>query len=68
MRAPRDGEATGSGPELEAKTKVKDAVPVLAQTESAVRVVEDGRVVGIVDRETILRAMTERPEVPRDGS
>jgi glycine betaine/proline transport system ATP-binding protein len=68
MRAPRDGEATGSGPELEAKTKVKDAVPVLAQTESAVRVVEDGRVVGIVDRETIRRAMTERPEVPRDGS
>jgi glycine betaine/proline transport system ATP-binding protein len=68
MRPPRDGEATAGGPELEAKTKVKDAVPVLAQTESPVRVVEDGRVVGIVDRETILRAMTERPEVSRDGS
>jgi glycine betaine/proline transport system ATP-binding protein len=68
MRDPREGEGAEGGAELEARTKLKDAVPVLAQTERPVRVVEDGRMVGVVDREAILRAMTERPEAAGDGS
>jgi glycine betaine/proline transport system ATP-binding protein len=61
MREPRSGEDEG-GPELDVTTKVKDAVSVVADTDRPVRAVEDGRVVGVVDREAILRAMTDRPE------
>jgi glycine betaine/proline transport system ATP-binding protein len=61
MRPARDGEDQG-GPELDVKTKVKDAVPVVAETERPVRAIEDGRVVGVVDRKAILHAMADPPE------
>jgi glycine betaine/proline transport system ATP-binding protein len=56
MRDPAPGEEN-AGPELPVGTKVKDAVPVVAATDGPVRAMEDGRVVGIVDREAVLRAM-----------
>ncbi len=56
MRAPEPGEAE-DGPELDVKTTVRDAVPVLAGTEKPVRAIEDGRVVGIVDRVAVLKAI-----------
>ena len=52
-------------------TTVKDAVPVVASTDEPVRAVEDGRVVGIVDRVAILRAMAMAGQLRRsrrDGS
>jgi glycine betaine/proline transport system ATP-binding protein len=61
MRVPRPGEETG-GPELDVTTKVKDAVPMAAATDGPVRAVENGRCVGIVDRELILKAMADAPE------
>jgi glycine betaine/proline transport system ATP-binding protein len=61
MREPRESEATG-GPELPVGTTLKDALPVVASTEQPVRAVKDGQVVGIVDREAILRAMAEDPD------
>ena len=61
MREPRPGEER-EGPELDVTTKVQDAVPVVAATDGPVRAVEDGRVVGVVDRETVLNAMVETPE------
>jgi glycine betaine/proline transport system ATP-binding protein len=61
MRPAREGEDQG-GPELDVKTKVKDAVPVVAETDRPVRAIEDGRVVGVVDREAILHAMADPPE------
>jgi glycine betaine/proline transport system ATP-binding protein len=61
MREPRSGEDEG-GPELDVKTKVKDAVPVVAETDRPVRATEDGRVVGVVDREAILHAIADSPE------
>jgi len=67
MRAPRPGEDEG-GPELDVTTKVKDAVPVVAETDRPVRAVEDGRVVGIVDRAAILHAMADRPEAAGGSS
>ncbi len=57
MRPPAPGE-DGDGPRLDVATKVRDAVPVVAATELPVRVVEDGRVVGLVDRVVILRALS----------
>jgi glycine betaine/proline transport system ATP-binding protein len=45
------------GPRLDVQTTVKNAVPVIAASERPVCAVEDGRVVGVVDRETVLRAI-----------
>jgi glycine betaine/proline transport system ATP-binding protein len=56
MRDPRPGEST-SGPELDVHTKVKDAVPVVAATDGIVRAVDGDRLVGVVDRVSVLNAM-----------
>jgi glycine betaine/proline transport system ATP-binding protein len=58
MRDPAPGDAT-DGPELPVTTTLKDAVPIVASTEQPVRAVQDGKVVGIVDRVAVLRAMAE---------
>jgi glycine betaine/proline transport system ATP-binding protein len=60
MREPRPGEEQ-AGAELPVTTTVRDAVPVVAATDGPVRAVEDGRVVGVVDRVTVLEAMAEGP-------
>jgi glycine betaine/proline transport system ATP-binding protein len=67
MRDARPGEDDG-GPQLDVTTKVKDAVPVVAQTDRPVRAMENGRVVGVVDREAILHAMADGPEATGGGS
>ncbi len=56
MRAPEPGEES-DGPELDVTTTVRDAVPVLAGSEKPVRAMQDGRVVGIVDRVAVLKAI-----------
>jgi glycine betaine/proline transport system ATP-binding protein len=58
MRDPEPGESA-DGPELPVTTTLKDAVPVVAATDRPVRAVQDGRVVGVVDRVAVLRAMAE---------
>ena len=67
MREPRPGEAT-EGPELDVGTTVNDAVPVVASHDGPVRAVEGGRVVGVVDRVSVLQAIADRPEVNGGGS
>jgi glycine betaine/proline transport system ATP-binding protein len=66
MREPHPGEDT-SGTELDVATKVKDAVPAVAGTDGPIRVVEGGRLVGVVDRVSVLRAMAEAPGVAGGG-
>jgi glycine betaine/proline transport system ATP-binding protein len=56
MRDPAPGEGN-AGPELPVGTTVKDAVPVVAATDGTVRAMENGRCVGVVDRESVLLAM-----------
>jgi glycine betaine/proline transport system ATP-binding protein len=67
MRAPRPGEDK-HGPELDVRTTVNDAVPLVAATEGPVRAVEDGRTVGVVDREAVLHAIADTPEATAGGS
>ena len=69
MREPRRGEDQG-GPALDVATTVQDAVPVVAATDGCVRAVENGRTVGVVDRQTVLNAMadTDPAASGRDGS
>jgi glycine betaine/proline transport system ATP-binding protein len=56
MREPVDGEAQ-DGPALDVRTTVSDAIPVIAGSEKPVRAVEDGKVVGVVDRTMVLNAI-----------
>ena len=58
MREPVPADAT-DGPRLPVTTTVRDAVPVLAAGDKAVRAVENGRIVGIVDRDAVLRAIAD---------
>jgi glycine betaine/proline transport system ATP-binding protein len=56
MRPPSPSEPL-DGPQLEAATTVRDAVPVIAASDGLVCCVENGDVVGVVDRDAILRAI-----------
>ena len=62
MRDLRPGEVSTDVPSSTCSTTVKDAVPVVAATNGPVRAVEDGRVVGVVDRVSVLHAMAGTPE------
>lgn len=55
MRPPAPGEE--DGPRLDVRTTVRSAVAVIAASERPVCAVEDGRVVGVVDRDAVLRAI-----------
>ncbi len=61
MRDPGPDDPT-DGPRLDVATTMRKAVPVLAGSEKPVCCMEDGRVVGIVDREAVLRAIAEEGE------
>ena len=47
------------GPRVDVSTIVRDVVPVLAGSERPVFAVEGDEVVGVVDREVVLRAIAE---------
>ncbi|HEY6962954.1 MAG TPA: glycine betaine/L-proline ABC transporter ATP-binding protein [Gaiellaceae bacterium] len=55
MRDPAPGE--DDGPRLDVSTTVRNAVPVIVNSERPVCAVEDGRVVGVVDKEAVLTAI-----------
>jgi glycine betaine/proline transport system ATP-binding protein len=61
MREPEPGEPT-DGPRLDVTTTVRRAVPVLAASEKPVCCVENGSVVGLVDRDTVLTAIAGEGE------
>jgi glycine betaine/proline transport system ATP-binding protein len=56
MRYPEPGEVL-DGPRLDVMTTVRDAVPALAGSNRPVCAVSDGDVVGVVDRQAVLRAI-----------
>jgi glycine betaine/proline transport system ATP-binding protein len=56
MREPEEGEVL-DGPKLDVRTTVKNAVPVIVRSEKPVCAVDNGRVVGLVDRVTALEAI-----------
>lgn len=49
--------AADVGPE----TTLVELLPIVAQSEDPVRVIEDGRPIGVVDRAAVLKAMVEDP-------
>ena len=58
MRAPGPDDAT-DGPRLDVTTTMRKAVPVVAASEKPVCCIDDGQVVGIVDRDAVLRSIAE---------
>jgi glycine betaine/proline transport system ATP-binding protein len=60
MRDPAPGEA--NGPTLDVSTTVRKAVPVIAASERPICAVENGRVVGVVDKEAALMAIAGEGE------
>jgi glycine betaine/proline transport system ATP-binding protein len=55
MRDPAQGE--DDGPRLDVRTTVRNAVPVIVESEKPVCAVDDGRVVGVVDKAAVLTAI-----------
>jgi glycine betaine/proline transport system ATP-binding protein len=55
MRDAQNGEQ--DGPHLDVRTTVRSAVPVIVESEKPVCAVEDGRVVGVVDKAAVLTAI-----------
>jgi glycine betaine/proline transport system ATP-binding protein len=55
MRDPAPGE--DDGPRLDVRTTVRNAVPVIVESDKPVCAVDDGRVVGVVDKAAVLTAI-----------
>jgi glycine betaine/proline transport system ATP-binding protein len=55
MRDPAAGEE--DGPRLDVRTTVRSAVPMIVDSEKPVCAVDDGRVVGVVDKKAVLTAI-----------
>ncbi len=58
MREPTPEDAT-DGPRLDVTTTVSKAAPALAASEKPVCAVENGKIVGIVDREAVFQAIAD---------
>ncbi len=59
MRPPAADEE--DGPRLAVQTTVRNAVPVIAASARPVCAIDDGKVVGVVDRDAVLQAIAGEP-------
>jgi glycine betaine/proline transport system ATP-binding protein len=62
MRPPEPGDDLAAGPAYPPDTIIRGVAQVAAETDRPIRVVEDGRVVGMVDRARILAVIAGREE------
>jgi glycine betaine/proline transport system ATP-binding protein len=58
MRPP-DGDGAGEGPTVAPDTVVQDLLPLVAEGDAVVRVVDDGTLVGLVDRRAVMASLIE---------
>ena len=59
----------GDGPSLPATTIIADAIPAVLGSTVPVRVVDKGKVIGVVDRDAILRELAGvKPPIPGQGA
>ena len=56
---PANGRAPADGPTVAPQTIVQDLIAIVAETDRTIRVVEDGAVVGLVDRDAVMAALVE---------
>jgi glycine betaine/proline transport system ATP-binding protein len=55
---PTNGYA-GDGPAVEPDTVIQALIPMVAESDRTIRVIEDGTVIGVVDRKAVMSAMIE---------
>jgi glycine betaine/proline transport system ATP-binding protein len=55
---PANGYA-GDGPIVEPETVIQALIPMVAESDRTIRVIEDGTVIGVVDRKAVMAAMIE---------
>ena len=67
MRDPRPDDST-EGPEMSSSTIVREAAQAALASEHPLRVVDDGRLVGIVDDDAILRVVVAEERTPQEGA
>ncbi|MCW2766469.1 MAG: glycine/betaine transporter ATP-binding protein [Nocardioides sp.] len=65
MREPRPGDSL-DGPEMTSDTIVREAAQAALASEHPVRVIEDGKLVGIVDDDAILRVVVAEADAPAE--
>jgi glycine betaine/proline transport system ATP-binding protein len=56
---PANGQASADGPTVAPGTIVQDLISIVAETDRTIRVVDDGAVVGVVDRAAVMAALVE---------
>jgi glycine betaine/proline transport system ATP-binding protein len=56
---PANGQAPADGPTVAPGTLVQDLIAIVAETDRTIRVLEDGAVVGVVDRDAVMAALVE---------
>jgi glycine betaine/proline transport system ATP-binding protein len=56
---PVQGDGHGDGPEVQPGTLVQDLLPLVAGSDRVIRVVDDGDVVGLVDRQAVMASLIE---------
>jgi glycine betaine/proline transport system ATP-binding protein len=56
---PANGQALADGPTVAPGTIVQDLISIVAETDRTIRVVDDGAVVGVVDRAAVMAALVE---------
>ena len=56
---PANGQAPADGPMVAPGTIVQDLISIVAETDRTIRVVDDGAVVGVVDRAAVMAALVE---------
>jgi glycine betaine/proline transport system ATP-binding protein len=54
-----NGDAPEDGSTIEADAVVQDLIPVFAESDRTLRVVDGDRVVGVIDRGDVMRALVE---------
>ena len=54
-----DGDGSGDGPAVAPETVVQEMISVFAESDRTIRVVEGDRVIGLVDRAALMRALME---------
>ena len=56
---PANGQAPADGPTVAPETLVQDLIAIVAETDRTIRVIDDGAVVGVVDRDAVMAALVE---------
>lgn len=59
IMTPVNGNAPTDGPTVPPDTIVQDLIPIVAEADRVIRVVDDGSVIGVVDRHAVMSALIE---------